>query len=179
MDPSGRDTDLSPLPIETQIKVLKPMEDQEEKKNTIIPADFLVIPHSCQSDTSHMYLSRLSGTFRKKLEYDTQLSCGHIFVCTFKLLIRVTELQTEDSIKVNIWRNQMIRYDFQTKCKLYCFVNKTDRRRSFHKLSFFSSVQFSRLVVSNSLQPHESQHTMPPCPSPTPRVHPDSRPSSQ
>ena len=43
----------------------------------------------------------------------------------------------------------------------------------------FSSVQFSRSVVSNSLQPHGSQHARPPCPSPTPRVHPDSRPSSQ
>ena len=42
----------------------------------------------------------------------------------------------------------------------------------------FSSVQFSRSVVSDSLQPHESQHTRPPCPSPTPRVHSDSRPSS-
>ena len=43
----------------------------------------------------------------------------------------------------------------------------------------FSSVQISRSVVSNSLRPHESQHTRPPCPSPTPGVHPDSRPSSQ
>ena len=43
----------------------------------------------------------------------------------------------------------------------------------------FSSVQFSRSVVSDSLRPHESQHTRPPCPSPTPRVHADSRPSSQ
>ena len=42
-----------------------------------------------------------------------------------------------------------------------------------------SSVQFSRSVVSDSLQRHESQHTRPPCPSPTPGVHPDSRPSSQ
>ena len=33
------------------------------------------------------------------------------------------------------------------------------------------SVQFSRSVVSNSLRPHESQHTRPPCPSPTPGVH--------
>ena len=42
----------------------------------------------------------------------------------------------------------------------------------------FSSVQFNRSVVSNSLRPHESQHTRPPCPSPTPGVHSDSRPSS-
>ena len=41
------------------------------------------------------------------------------------------------------------------------------------------SVQFSRSVVSDSLRPHESQHARPPCPSPTPGVHSDSRPSSQ
>ena len=42
-----------------------------------------------------------------------------------------------------------------------------------------SSVQFSRSVVSDSLRPHESQHARRPCPSPTPGVHSDSRPSSQ
>ena len=35
-------------------------------------------------------------------------------------------------------------------------------------------VQFSCSVVSNSLRPHESQHARPPCPSPTPGVHPNS-----
>ena len=43
----------------------------------------------------------------------------------------------------------------------------------------FSSVQFSRSVVSDSLEPHESQHARPSCPLPTPGVHSDSRPSSQ
>ena len=47
------------------------------------------------------------------------------------------------------------------------------------QLLTFSSVQFSRSVVSNSLQPHESQHARPPCPSPTPGIHSDSHPSSQ
>ena len=42
-----------------------------------------------------------------------------------------------------------------------------------------SSVQFSHSVMSNSLRPHESQHARPPCSSPTPGVHSDSRPSSQ
>ena len=42
----------------------------------------------------------------------------------------------------------------------------------------FSSVQFSRSVVFNSLRPHESQHARPPCPSPTPRIHPNSCASS-
>ena len=43
----------------------------------------------------------------------------------------------------------------------------------------FSSVHFSRSVVSDSLRPHESQHARPPCPSPTPAVHSNSRPLSQ
>ena len=37
----------------------------------------------------------------------------------------------------------------------------------------FSSVQFSRSVASDSLRPHEPQHARPPCPSPTPEVHPN------
>ena len=41
------------------------------------------------------------------------------------------------------------------------------------------SVEFSRSVVSDSLRPHELQHSRPPCPSPSPRVHSDSRPLSQ
>ena len=43
----------------------------------------------------------------------------------------------------------------------------------------FSSVQFSRSVMSNSLRPHELQHAGPTCPSPTPRVYPNSCPLSQ
>ena len=43
----------------------------------------------------------------------------------------------------------------------------------------FNSVQFSRSVMSDSVQPHESQQARPPCPSPSPGVHSDSRPSSQ
>ena len=47
--------------------------------------------------------------------------------------------------------------------------------RTFSKLW---SVQFSCSVMSNSLQPHESQHPRPPCPSPAPRVYPNPCPSS-
>ena len=46
-------------------------------------------------------------------------------------------------------------------------------------LYIHSSVQFSRSVVSNSLWTHEPQHARPPCPLPTPRVYPNSCPSSQ
>ena len=50
----------------------------------------------------------------------------------------------------------------------------------YHTNYYCQSVsQFSHSVVSDSLRPHESQHTRPPCPSPTPGVHLDARPSSQ
>ena len=48
--------------------------------------------------------------------------------------------------------------------------------------SGYSLVQFSsvaQLFMSDSLRPHESQHARPPCPSPTPGVHPDSCASSR
>ena len=48
-------------------------------------------------------------------------------------------------------------------------------------LIYISSVQFSSIhsVMSDSLWPHELQHARPPCPSPTPGVHSDSRPLSR
>ena len=61
-------------------------------------------------------------------------------------------------------------------------INANDLGAKYIKyihLSPVSSVQFSRSVVSDSLRPHESQHARPPCTSPTPGVHSDSRPSSQ
>ena len=41
------------------------------------------------------------------------------------------------------------------------------------RIDILGSDQISRSVVSDSLRPHESQHTRPPCPSPTPGVHSD------
>ena len=55
------------------------------------------------------------------------------------------------------------------KSTFWSIINKWD----------FSSVQFSRSVVSDSLWPHELQHARPPRPSPTPWVHSNSRPSSR
>ena len=46
-------------------------------------------------------------------------------------------------------------------------------------LKFTYSVQFSHSIMSNSLWPHEPQHARLPCPSPTPRVYPNSCPLSR
>ena len=59
-------------------------------------------------------------------------------------------------------------------CWVICCSSKTIKT-----LLIGYSVQFSRSVVSDSLWPHESQHARPPCPSPSPQVHSNSRPSSR
>ena len=71
------------------------------------------------------------------------------------------------------WRDGLSVCDkvqFWSKCKLFTATCT---------FMLYVSVQFRRSVMSNSLWPHESQHARPPCPSPTPRVHSDSGPSSQ
>ena len=61
-----------------------------------------------------------------------------------------------------------------------CFILNHMHLLTFvHACVCISSVQFSRSVVSDSLLPHELQHARPPCPSPTPRVYPNSSPSSR
>ena len=45
-------------------------------------------------------------------------------------------------------------------------------------LIYYNNIQFSRLVVSDSLWPHGLQHARPPCPSPTPGVYSNSCPLS-
>ena len=51
--------------------------------------------------------------------------------------------------------------------------------RTLHNRHTSCSVQFSCSIMSDSLWPHELQHTRPPCPSPAPRVYPNSCPLSQ
>ena len=55
---------------------------------------------------------------------------------------------------------------------------KNYQQSHYWPYALFSSVHFSRSVMSDSLWPHETQHARPPCPSPTPRGHSNSCPSS-
>ena len=66
-------------------------------------------------------------------------------------------------------------HPFITKRKIKTFHEMTVQGTSVQ----FSSFQFSRSVMSNSLRPHELQHTRPPCPSPSPGIHSNSHPSRQ
>ena len=61
------------------------------------------------------------------------------------------------------------------KQKVIDYAERHRDRVAEHKFN----IQFSHSVVSDCLQPHGLQYTRPPCPSPTPGVHSDSRPLSQ
>ena len=100
----------------------------------------------------------------------------------------------EKTLHMDITRWSMLKsdwlYSLQAKMEKLYTVNKNKTRSWLWLRSWtpycqiqtyvcISSVQFSRSVMSDSLQPHESQHGRPACPSPTPGVHSHSSPSSQ
>ena len=62
---------------------------------------------------------------------------------------------------------------------MFTILPKKQITLRFTILCICYSVQFSRSVVSDSLWPHEPQHARPTCPSPTPRVYPNTCPLSQ
>ena len=80
------------------------------------------------------------------------------------------------------WRNNYRKNEeTESKQKQHPVVDGTgdgSKVRCCKEQYCISSVQFSCSVVSDFLRPHESQHTRPPCPSPSPGVHSDSRPLS-
>ena len=61
----------------------------------------------------------------------------------------------------------------------FMLLDSTAKVTQLYIHTYICVYQFSRSVVSDSLRPHEPQHTRPPCPSPTPGVHSDSCPSSR
>ena len=73
-----------------------------------------------------------------------------------------------ESIKLDRYKSNILKSTL-----LLCNNNLLKRNRKI------SSVQFSHSVVSDSLLPHEPQHTRPPCPSQTPGLYPNSCPLSR
>ena len=85
-----------------------------------------------------------------------------------KSLMEVKEEREKVGLKISI-----------QKTRIMTFSPITSWQVDGETVRDYFSVQFSRSVVSDSLQPHVLQHTRLPCPSPTPRVHPDPCPSSR
>ena len=88
---------------------------------------------------------------------------------------------------LNLWTSRKVRcshfwFDFLTTIKLRAASMKDNWSGRYVKyfILLISSVsQFRSSVMSDYLWPHESQHTRPPRPSPTPGVYSNSCPSSQ
>ena len=111
--------------------------------------------------------------------------------------LQIAEKRREDKNKEAKGRYTHLNSDFQRKVKRgkkvilsdQCKEIEENNRRGKTRVLFMKirdtkgtfqarSDQISHSVMSDSLRPHELQHTWPPCPSPTPGVHPDSRPLS-
>ena len=78
----------------------------------------------------------------------------------------------------SFWYTYIIKIDTSFPIQLTWFQEWKYCKHSREPLSFYSSVQFSCTVVSDSLRPHGPQHIRPPCPSPTPGVYSNSCPLS-
>ena len=76
--------------------------------------------------------------------------------------------KTKSKIKYTCWK---------WVAKIQCYWINYEQDNGLQEK--FSSIQFSHSVVSNSLRPYEPQHARPPCPSPTPGVHPNPCPLSR
>ena len=83
-------------------------------------------------------------------------------------------------INIHLWKDALVSPQVHGMNFHSSLSQKKKKPVTLYQIIMYSwSVQFSRSVVSDSLQPHEPQHTRPPCPSPTPGVHPNPCPSSQ
>ena len=103
-------------------------------------------------------------TVLPKLIYEINHACAFVFPFYFILLILFYVLF-------------LLCFFIVLSFLLTNFSKNTQASILFSEIQYIlRSDQISRSVVSNSLQPHESQHARPPCPSPTPGVHSDSRP---
>ena len=93
--------------------------------------------------------------------------------CTFKWKVQKSSLHW---IVVRVRDN--LHKLISTLASFFFLIGKLSTHYLIAKKTF-SSVQFSRSVVSDSLRPHESQHARPPCPSQTPGVYSNSCLSSR
>ena len=124
------------------------------QENTLVIANTLFQQHKRRLCT----WTSLDGQHRNQIDY---------ILCSQRWRSSIQSAKTRPGADCGS-DHQLLIAKFRLKLKK---VGKTTR--------LFSSVQFSQSVMSDSLRPHESQHSRPPCPSQTPGVHPDSYPSSQ
>ena len=119
----------------------------------------------------------------------------------FHLLATMNQAAMKMSVQISLWDSIFISFNGYSELELLDhvvnfifnylnnailfsiavapFYNPTNSLWEFQFFCSHESVQFSHSVVSDSLRPHELQHTRPPSPSPTPGVHPNPCPLSR
>ena len=132
-------------------------------KTATCKSDLLLFPFiKCNFIPHTFFTKKTHRIFLKQPRTDLYISIlqigEHKYVIISKNTFAFLQRTSQDGIK----RYSLIVQNLQFLCK----------RK-------FNSVQSSHSVVSDSLRPHELQHARPPCPSPTPGVHSNSRPSSR
>ena len=113
------------------------------------------------------------------------LSLAHCLLFALYLVPLPCNIQNVSFIKKNVYEDLRCAFCWilmEGKLISHTYICESSPRILWLNITIFSiqfsSVQFSCSVVSNSLRPHELQHTRPPCPSPTAGVHSNSRPLS-
>ena len=130
----------------------------------------IAIPFFCPPMSS-MHLFKL-----KPIAFPLTKICGHI--CKSYCYLQKYHIAQE--VKPKGKRKESKEKKFQhTLSEETCSNTRTFKNWSEVRTTITCSVQFSHSGMSDSLRPHEPQHTRPPCPSPTPGVHPNSCPSSR
>ena len=111
----------------------------------------------------------------RELQFKTKMSYHHIPI-RMAIINKTTknkcwgEYGEKRTLMNHWWKWKLVQQRWKT---VHRSLKNTKNR------TMISSVQFSHSVMSDSLQPHESQHARPPCPSPTPGVYSNSCPSSR
>ena len=110
------------------------------------------------------------GQIWSKLKVSQSLSEAYfnLNICLFHFYPRDAQHRKKKKKKAQTWKTGPL--------QIIAPPSSQSLSSSFLHSLQFSSVQFSHSVMSNSLRPHEPEHTRLPCTSPTPGVYPNSCP---
>ena len=98
-----------------------------------------------------------------------------------QIVANIQNIQILIQLNTSNYNNLIFKIGRQIQYKIFLRRHKMANRymKVCQSSLVIRSFQISHSLVSDSLQPHKLQHTRPPCPSPTPTVHPNSCPLSQ